>query len=284
MNGLSANMDIDIGEMSNAQVMNTFASEANTNNNADTDTDAVDVPTPSAGDDEDGGEDSISIHMQNIVATVNLGRTVNLTDIATKARNAEYNPKRFQAVIMRIRDPKTTALVFASGKMIVTGAKYERDSEIAAKKYTQIIQKVGQPVTFSAFKIQNMTATCDVGFPIRLEGLVYGYSAYATYEPELFPGLIYRLPDPKVVILIFVSGKLVLTGAKEEDSLTTALDTIFPILEEFRKRTTLIRSGQNAGTLATVATATSSVTATAANNTSSTSTNNSATSTSSNSS
>jgi transcription initiation factor TFIID TATA-box-binding protein len=219
---------MDVGDMSNEQLINTFSAEA--------------TAAAAGASEEDAGDDSIAIHMQNIVATVNLGRTIDLMDIATKARNAEYNPKRFQAVIMRIREPKTTALVFASGKMIVTGAKSERDSEIAAKKYTQIVQKVGQPVTFSGFKIQNMTATCDVGFPIRLEGLVYGYSAHATYEPELFPGLIYRLVDPRVVVLVFVSGKLVLTGAKEEDSLTAALDAIFPILEEFRKRSTAVRT------------------------------------------
>lgn len=148
----------------------------------------------------------------------------------------EYNPKRFQAVIMRIRDPKTTALIFHSGKMIVTGAKTEEDSKLASKKYTIIIQKVGIPATYNRYTIQNMTATCDVDFPIRLEGLIMNHAANATYEPELFPGLIYRVPDSKTVILIFVSGKLVLTGAKSVGSLTTALENIFPILEEFKKK------------------------------------------------
>lgn len=191
---------------------------------------------------EDEDEDNqIAIHIQNIVATVNLGCQIDLEKIAQKARNAEYNPKRFQAVIMRIRDPKTTALVFHSGKMIVTGAKSTRDSKLAAKKYTGIIQKVGIPVAFREYKVQNMTATSDVGFPIRLEGLIYSYAAFATYEPELFPGLIYRMTDPKIVLLIFVSGKLVITGAKHYDALTAALENIFPVLEEFRKRNTAIQ-------------------------------------------
>ena len=137
---------------------------------------------------------------------------------------------------MRIRDPKTTALIFHSGKMIVTGAKTEKDSKLASKKYTIIIQKVGIPVTYNAYTIQNMTATCDVHFPIRLEGLIMNYAANATYEPELFPGLIYRVPESKIVILIFVSGKLVLTGAKNNESMTTALEDVFPILEEFKKK------------------------------------------------
>ena len=90
---------------------------------------------------------------------------------------------------MRIRDPKTTALIFHSGKMIVTGAKTEKDSKLASKKYTIIIQKVGIPVTYNAYTIQNMTATCDVHFPIRLEGLIMNYAANATYEPEVFLSL-----------------------------------------------------------------------------------------------
>jgi transcription initiation factor TFIID TATA-box-binding protein len=94
--------------------------------------------------------------------------------------------------------------------MIVTGAKKLEDSINAAKKYTAIIQKIGFPVKFNSYKVQNMTATCDVGFPIRLEGLIYAHAAHSTYEPELFPGLIYRMVDPKVVILIFVSGLLLL--------------------------------------------------------------------------
>jgi hypothetical protein len=81
--------------------------------------------------------------LQNIVATVNLDCRLDLKTIALHARNAEYNPKRFAAVIMRIREPKTTALIFASGKMVVTGAKSEDDSKLASRKYARIIQKLG---------------------------------------------------------------------------------------------------------------------------------------------
>ncbi|KHN43742.1 TATA-box-binding protein [Glycine soja] len=121
---------------------------------------------------------------------------------------------RFAAVIMRIRDPKTTALIFASGKMVCTGAKSEQQSKLAARKYARIIQKLGFPAKFKDFKIQNIVGSCDVKFPIRLEGLAYSHGAFSSYEPELFPGLIYRMKQPKIVLLIFVSGKIVLTGAK----------------------------------------------------------------------
>ena len=117
---------------------------------------------------------------QNVVATVNLNCKLNLKDIALHARNAEYNPKRFAAVIMRIREPKSTALIFASGKMVVTGAKSENEARLAARKYARILQKLNYPVTFKEFKIQNMVGSCDVKFPIRLEGLAGTHALFSS--------------------------------------------------------------------------------------------------------
>jgi transcription initiation factor TFIID TATA-box-binding protein len=88
----------------------------------------------------------------NIVSTVNLGEKLELKKISLYARNAEYNPKRFAAVIMRIRQPRTTALIFASGKMVCTGAKSEDDSRLAARKFARIIQKIGFKVSHCLMK------------------------------------------------------------------------------------------------------------------------------------
>jgi len=88
--------------------------------------------------------------------------------------------QRFAAVIMRIRDPKTTALIFASGKMVVTGAKSEDDSRLASRKYARIIQKLGFNAKFMDFKIQNIVGSCDVKFPIRLEGLAYSHGMFSS--------------------------------------------------------------------------------------------------------
>lgn len=173
--------------------------------------------------------------LQNIVSTVNVNCQLDLKKIALHARNAEYNPKRFAAVIMRIREPKTTALIFASGKMVCTGAKSEEDSKKAARKYARIIQKLGFPAKFTDFKIQNIVGSTDVKFPIRLEGLAYGHGNFSSYEPELFPGLIYRMVQPKIVLLIFVSGKIVLTGAKVRKEIYDAFERIYPVLTEFKK-------------------------------------------------
>ena len=132
--------------------------------------------------------------LQNIVATCNLAVELDLKTIALHARNAEFNPKRFAAVIMRIREPKTTALIFRSGKMVVTGAKSEEAARTAARKYARIIQKLDFPARFADFKIQNMVGSCDVKFPIRLEGLAYKRGARVlsdagpTARPACHPG------------------------------------------------------------------------------------------------
>ena len=86
---------------------------------------------------------------------------------------------------MRVRQPKTTALIFASGKMVVTGAKSEEDSRLAARKYARIIQKLGFEAQFTEFKIQNMVGSCDVKFPIRLESLSFTHGHFSSYEPEV---------------------------------------------------------------------------------------------------
>eukprot|EP00092_Neocalanus_flemingeri_P025343 GFUD01027478.1.p1 GENE.GFUD01027478.1~~GFUD01027478.1.p1 ORF type:complete len:314 (+),score=118.92 GFUD01027478.1:89-1030(+) len=189
-------------------------------------------PTPAM---QQSGTDIIP-QLQNIVSTVNMCSKLDLKKIALHARNAEFNPKRFAAVIMRIREPRTTALIFSSGKMVCTGAKSEEDSRLAARKYARIVQKLGFQTKFKDFKIQNMVGSCDVKFPIRLEGLVLTHSQFSSYEPELFPGLIYRMVKPRIVLLIFVSGKVVLTGAKVRQEIYEAFDNIYPILKNFKKQ------------------------------------------------
>ena len=173
--------------------------------------------------------------LQNIVSTANLKCVLDLREIALKAKNAEYNPSRFAAVIMRIKEPKTTALIFSSGKMVCTGARTEEASKQACRTYAKIIMKLGFPVKFTEFTVQNIVASGDVKFPIRLEGLANSYLKFCSYEPEMFPGLIFHMIEPKIVLLIFVSGKIVLTGAKNRDDIYKAYNKILPILAQFKK-------------------------------------------------
>ena len=177
------------------------------------------------------------IVVQNVVATANLRCAIDLKQLTLSARNAEYNPKKFSAVIMRIREPRCTALIFSTGKMVCTGAKSERDARQGARKFGAIIRRLGYAPRFTEFVVQNVVATADVGFPIRLESLVYAHAKFSSYEPELFPGCVYRLVVPKTVLLLFVSGRMVITGAKSVRQLRTAFDKIYPVLCDYRKET-----------------------------------------------
>ncbi|KAK4529212.1 hypothetical protein CCYA_CCYA01G0069 [Cyanidiococcus yangmingshanensis] len=202
----------------------------------------------------------VEVKLQNVVATVNLVCPLDLRHIAMRARNAEYNPKRFAAVIMRIRDPKTTALIFSTGKVVITGARSEEDARLAARKYAKIVRKLGyEDVKFADFGLHNLVASADVRFPIRLEALAHAHSNYAHYEPELFPGLVYRMLEPKLALLIFVSGKVVITGAKSRDDLNDAFQKLYPVLCQFRKAdsrpvsqatTAVMQPGANTGSSA----------------------------------
>jgi len=152
-----------------------------------------------------------------------------------RARNAEYNPKKFAAAIVRLREPKCAALIFASGKMVVTGARNEDDTRLAARRLAKMVQKLGHEVKFTEFRIQNIVGTGDVGYPVRLEGIADERDSESSYEPELFPGLIYRVTEPRATVLVFVSGKFVVTGAKKRSTLIRAAEIITEVMDRHRK-------------------------------------------------
>lgn len=119
--------------------------------------------------------------------------------------------------------------------MVVTGAKSEDDSRLASRKYARIVQKLGFNARSTDFKIQNIVGCCNIKFSSRLEGLASRHHHVSLYELELFPGLIYRMIKPKIVLVIFVSGKIVLTGAKVRDEIYIAFEMIYPGLNDLRK-------------------------------------------------
>lgn len=160
------------------------------------------------------GEPHTNIVLQNCVVIVDLHTTLDLAVVNARTRNSEYNPSRFHGVVMRIREPRSTALIFRSGKLVVTGTRNESDALLASKKFARIIQKIGFNVKFANFKLQNLVATCDLRFPIKLENLNHVHGQFSSYEPELFPGLVYRMIKPRIALLIFVNGKIVFTDRK----------------------------------------------------------------------
>ena len=151
--------------------------------------------------------------IQNVVATFYLGvDKLNLRELAMQKPFIEFNPHKFAAATLRLREPKTTALAFASGNMVCTGAKDEMTSRWASRRYVRLLQKHGLPVAFTKFKIQNIVASADTDCAIKLKEIAQKHGPYVSYEPDLFPGLVFRTSD--LVFLIFRSGKIVITGAK----------------------------------------------------------------------
>jgi len=175
--------------------------------------------------------------MRNVVATIDVGVALDLKNIAMRAKNAEYNPKRFSALIMRIKEPRTTALIFCSGKIVVTGAKSIDASMLASRKFAKILRKVEyMNASVKTHIVQNMVASFNMGDRIMLEKLASQHYRNLSYEPELFPGLIYRLTEPTVVLLVFFSGKVVITGGKRPDDIYNGFRNMYPVLYLFREQ------------------------------------------------
>lgn len=178
----------------------------------------------------------IAYPSRNCVTSVNLNCELDLQKIYSRTRNSEYNPSRFHGLVMRIRDPRCTALIFRTGKLVCTGAGNEDLALLGTRKFAKIVQLLGFPVRFTEYKIQNYVASVDLRFPIRLETMNQVHGQFSSYEPELFPGLIYRMVSPRVVLLIFVNGKIVFTGAKSRADVQESLRNMYPVLQSFRKK------------------------------------------------
>jgi transcription initiation factor TFIID TATA-box-binding protein len=172
------------------------------------------------------------IHIQNVVASVSLNQKIDLNKIVDKFPQTEYNPSVFPGLVFRLKKPKTATLIFSTGKMVCTGAKSEKETRSAVEKVVkelrgQGIQIAEKPVVM----IQNIVASAELGGQIDLETLVYKLGK-VMYEPEQFPGAVYRMDEPKVVFLVFSAGKLVCVGAKKEEQIYEAVNKIQKLLEE----------------------------------------------------
>ena len=170
------------------------------------------------------------VKIQNVVASATLDQKINLLDIIKVFRNVEYRPKQFPGLVFRLKRPKTATLIFGSGKMVCTGAKSEKQARSAVKNVVRELKTNGIIILGKPkIVIQNMVASANLHGKIDLETMS-DILENVMYEPEQFPGLIYRMTEPKVVLLVFASGKLVITGAKREEQVHEAVDKIRAIL------------------------------------------------------
>jgi len=162
------------------------------------------------------------------VASAALGRELDLTFLVTAMEGAEYDPKVFPGLVFRIKKPKTATLLFRSGKLVCTGAKALDQVKQAVELVVDSIRETGVTVDdYPEITVQNIVASADLGSPINLTSTVISLGLERVeYEPEVFPGLVYRLDQPKVVMLLFGSGKLVCTGAKKPHDVEEAIEHI----------------------------------------------------------
>jgi transcription initiation factor TFIID TATA-box-binding protein len=172
------------------------------------------------------------ITIQNVVATATLNQKVDLNAIVKSCPGVEYRPEQFPGLVFRLKRPKTATLIFGSGKMVCTGAKSGKESRRAIMNVVKELKKEGIIIVSKPdFKVVNIVASASLGGKVDLEKAVTTLRK-AMYEPEQFPGLIYRMDEPKVVILVFASGSLVCTGAKQEQDVYDSVHKLHVILEE----------------------------------------------------
>ena len=172
------------------------------------------------------------VSIENVVASATVDQKMDLNAITKNFPDVEYHPDQFPGLVFRIKSPKTATLIFTSGKMVCTGAKSEQMSRNAVKTVVTKLRKGGIKVKKDAeVTIQNILASINLGGKTHLEQAARTLPR-SMYEPEQFPGLIHRMLDPKTVILLFSSGKLVCTGAKKEDDVYRSVNNLHASLEE----------------------------------------------------
>ena len=172
------------------------------------------------------------IAIVNVVASATLDQKLDLLDITKKFPDVEYHPEQFPGAVFRLDNPKTATLLFSSGKMVCTGAKSQDLAETAVSKVVEILRRGKIKIKNNAIiTIQNIVSSINLGGRVNLEQAARTLPR-SMYEPEQFPGLIHRMLDPKTVILIFSSGKLVCVGAKLEEDVHRSVHQIHSILEE----------------------------------------------------
>lgn len=163
------------------------------------------------------------LKIQNIVATTSLGKPVSLTKLARTQSNTEYNPEQFPGLVLRIKEPKSAVLVFSSGNLVCTGTKSVGQVKQVIEAVIKQIAKIGVKITVKPkITVQNIVASGSIDLNLNLNVLALQLEN-TEYEPEQFPGLVYKLVDPPATFLLFSNGKLVCTGTKDKEQLEESM-------------------------------------------------------------
>ncbi|XP_058443832.1 TATA-box-binding protein [Malaya genurostris] len=205
-------------------------------------TDAPDIATETTTDhvdeqqQEQEAESEIDIIINNVVCSFSVRCHLSLRDIALKGFNVEFRRENGM-VTMKLRRPYTTASIWSSGKITCTGATSEDQAKVAARRYSRCLQKLGFNVRFRNFRIVNVLGTCSMPWGIMIVNFSEKYKKDASYEPELHPGVTYKLMNPKATLKIFSTGSITVTAASVA-FVQAAIEHIFPLVYEFRKKRT----------------------------------------------
>jgi transcription initiation factor TFIID TATA-box-binding protein len=176
-----------------------------------------------------------NIEVVNIVVSAALGHDIPLEKMAATLSNTEYNPEQFPGLVIRIKDPKTSALIFSSGKIVCTGARTIENVHESIKKIIKSLEKINVKIKkFPEITIQNIVASGAVGMDLNLNTLAMKLDN-TEYEPEQFPGLVYKLPNTRATFLLFSNGKIVCTGTKSEKEVHVVLEQLIKNLKKVRK-------------------------------------------------
>lgn len=175
----------------------------------------------------------IDIVINNVVCSFSVRCHLNLREIALNGFNVEFRRENGM-VTMKLRHPYTTASIWSSGRITCTGATSEEQAKIAARRYARCLQKLGFSAKFNNFRVVNVLGTCSMPWAIKIVNFSEKYKKDASYEPELHPGVTYKLKTPKATLKIFSTGSVTVTAASVAD-VQTAIEHIFPLVYEFRK-------------------------------------------------
>jgi transcription initiation factor TFIID TATA-box-binding protein len=173
-----------------------------------------------------------SLKIQNIVATTALGKDVPLVKLAKTIPNTEYNPEQFPGLVLRIKEPKSAVLVFSSGNLVCTGTKSIAQVKKVIEQVIKTVKKINVKVTDKPkITVQNIVASGTINMKLNLNYLALALEN-TEYEPEQFPGLVYKLVEPNATFLLFSNGKLVCTGTKNNQQLTDSMEELIQVIKE----------------------------------------------------
>jgi len=168
-------------------------------------------------------KDDNSLKIQNIVATASLGKDIPLTKLAKTLPNTEYNPEQFPGLVLRVKKPKSAVLVFSSGNLVCTGTKSTAQVREVIREVIKQLRKISVRIKIvPKITVQNIVASGSINMNLNLNYLALELEN-TEYEPEQFPGLVYKLVDPTATFLLFSNGKLVCTGTKNREQLEDSM-------------------------------------------------------------